>query len=307
MSSLVPEDPPLGDARACTALDLIVVARTHDLGGFTVRRALPTAKRRLVGPFIFLDQMGPSRLSPGNGVDVRPHPHIGLSTLTYLFDGEIMHRDSLGVVQAIKPAEVNWMTAGRGIVHSERTPQDIRAAGPRLSGLQAWVALPVQAEETEPGFIHIDAADFPLVADRGARVRLVAGDMLGARGGLATHSPAIFADVELSAGASVPLDATYEERAVYIVSGAVDIAGDVFDEGRLLVFRAGDRITVKAAPAARIAILGGDALEGPRYIWWNFVSSSRGRIEEAKAQWASGRFTMVPGEREFIPLPEKWG
>lgn len=305
MSSLISDDPPLGDARACAALDLVVVARTHDLGGFTVRRALPTAKRRLVGPFIFLDQMGPSQLAPGTGIDVRPHPHIGLSTLTYLFEGEVMHRDSLGVVQEIKPAEVNWMTAGRGVVHSERTPETVRAVGPRLSGLQAWVALPLHAEETEPGFTHIDAANFPVIADRGARVRLVTGDMLGARGGLATHSPAIFADVELSPGASVPLDATYEERAVYVVSGTIDIAGDVFNEGQLLVFRAGDRITVKAATAARIAILGGDALEGPRYIWWNFVASRKERLEEAKAQWATGRFTMVPGEHEFIPLPEK--
>jgi redox-sensitive bicupin YhaK (pirin superfamily) len=285
------DDPILGDRRSCDALELVVVARSHDLGGFNVRRALPTAKRRLVGPFVFLDQMGPSVLASGTGVDVRPHPHIGLSTLTYLFEGAIMHRDSLGVVQEIRPAEVNWMTAGRGIVHSERTPAEARAGGPRLHGLQAWVA-----------------ADFPVVEDGGARVRLVAGEMLGAKGQLATHSPAIFADVDLSQGASVPLDGTYEERAVYVVSGAVDVAGDVFEAGQLLVFRAGDHITLKAANGpARLCVLGGDALEGPRYIWWNFVSSRRERIEEAKAQWTSGRFTMVPGEHEHIPLPEKWG
>jgi redox-sensitive bicupin YhaK (pirin superfamily) len=302
------DDPILGDKRSCDALELVVVARSHDLGGFNVRRALPTAKRRLVGPFVFLDQMGPSVLASGTGVDVRPHPHIGLSTLTYLFEGAIMHRDSLGVVQEIKPAEVNWMTAGRGIVHSERTPAEARAAGPKLHGLQAWVALPASSEETDPGFAHIGAADFPVVEDAGARVRLVAGEMLGAKGQLATHSPAIFADVDLAAGASVPLDATYEERAVYVVSGAVDVAGDVFEAGQLLVFRVGDRMTLKAANGpARLCVLGGDALEGPRYIWWNFVSSRRERIEEAKAQWTAGRFTMVPGEHEHIPLPERWG
>jgi redox-sensitive bicupin YhaK (pirin superfamily) len=301
------DDPVLGDKRSCDALELVVVARSHDLGGFEVRRALPTAKRRLVGPFVFLDQMGPSVLASGAGVDVRPHPHIGLSTLTYLFEGAIMHRDSLGVVQEIVPSEVNWMTAGRGIVHSERTPVEQRPAGPKLHGLQAWVALPVEAEETEPTFAHVPAADFPVVEDRGVRIRLVTGEMWGATGALKTFSPAIFADVALANGTSVPLDPTYEERAIYVVEGVIDVAGERFAAGQLLVFRTGDRITVTAVGPARIAVLGGDALEGPRYVWWNFVSSRKERIEDAKAQWADGRFTMVPGEHEFIPLPGAGG
>jgi hypothetical protein len=307
MSWMPDQDPVLGDPRSCAALDLVVVARSHDLGGFQVRRALPTAKRRLVGPFVFLDQMGPSVLAADTGVDVRPHPHIGLSTLTYLFDGAIMHRDSLGVVQEIKPAEVNWMTAGRGIVHSERTPEALRPAGPKLHGLQAWVALPQSAEETDPFFTHVPAADFPVLSAEGKMIRLVTGSMWGMKGALETFSPAIFADVALEAGASVPMDATVEERAIYVVEGEIEIAGESFEAGKLLVFRAGDRITVTARAAARFAILGGDALEGPRYVWWNFVSSRKERIEEARAQWAAGRFAMVPGEREFIPLPEAWG
>jgi len=297
------DDPVLGDPRSCDALELVVVAKSHDLGGFDVRRALPTVKRRMVGPFVFLDQMGPSVLAAGTGVDVRPHPHIGLSTLTYLFDGAIMHRDSLGMVQEVRPAEVNWMTAGSGIVHSERSPAELRPAGPKLHGLQAWVALPALAEEIDPSFAHIAAADFPVIEDRAVTARLVTGEAFGSRGPLATHSPAIFADVALAPGASVPMDAAYEERAIYVAEGEIDIAGDRFTAGQLLVFRAGDRITVSGATQARFAILGGDALEGPRYVWWNFVSSRKERIEEAKAQWASGRFTMVPGEHEFIPLP----
>lgn len=296
-------DPEFGNRPSCDALELVVVARSHDLGGFHVRRALPTAKRRLVGPFVFLDHMGPSVLASGQGVDVRPHPHIGLSTLTYLFDGAIMHRDSLGVVQEIKPAEVNWMTAGRGIVHSERTPTETRAAGPKLHGMQAWVALPALAEEIDPTFTHIGAADFPVIEAGGARARLVTGAMWGASGPLATHSPALFADVALVPGARVPLDPSVEERAIYVVSGTIEIAGDTFEEGQLLVFKAGDAISVTAVTAARFAYLGGDALEGPRYVWWNFVSSRRERIEQAKEQWAAGRFDLVPGEHEFIPLP----
>lgn len=303
MSWLPAQDPAYGDKRSCDALELVVVARTHDIGGLEVRRALPTAKRRLVGPFVFLDQMGPSVLAAGRGVDVRPHPHIGLSTLTYLFDGRMMHRDSLGSVIEIRPAEVNWMTAGRGIVHSERTPAELRPAGSNLHGLQCWVAMPAASEEIEPGFEHLDAGTFPVIEGEGKSVRLVAGAAFGKRAPLATLSPAIFADVQLDASATIPLDATYEERAIYIASGRLDIAGEAFDAGQLLVFRAGDAITVKALDAARFAVIGGDALEGPRFIWWNFVSSRKERIEEAKAQWAAGRFTMVPGEHEFIPLP----
>ncbi len=296
-------DPEAGDMTACDALEMAILAPSKDLGGFEVRRALPTAKRRLVGPFIFLDQMGPSVLAPGTGVDVRPHPHIGLSTLTYLFDGAMMHRDSLGIVQKIKPGEVNFMMAGRGIVHSERSPLEDRPDGPRLYGLQAWVASPSENEEDAPAFVHHSGDEQPVVHDTGARVRVIAGTMLGATAPLKTLSPTIFADVALAAGAAVPLDDTYEERAVYVLKGEVAIAGQTFGPGQLLVFRPGDRISIRATEDTRLAIIGGDALDGKRYIWWNFVSSRQDRIEQAKHEWATAKFDIVPGETEFIPLP----
>ena len=282
----------------------VIVPRTSDLGGFQVRRALPSAQRRMVGPFIFLDEMGPVEFRSGQGLDVRPHPHIGLATVTYLFAGEIMHRDSLGSVAAIRPGEVNWMTAGRGIAHSERTAPDHRRAGEPLHGLQCWVALPAELEESAPAFVHHDAAELPVEAGEGKTVRVIAGSLYGKTSPLATLTPTIFADVTLAAGASLPLDADAEERAIYVVSGEIDIVGDRFATGRLLVFRPGDRITVTAATPTRLAILGGAAMDGPRHIWWNFVSSRRDRIEAAKADWKSGRFDPVPGDAEFTPLPE---
>jgi len=304
MSFFPAKDPEPGDAFSCEAIALLIVPRTADLGGFTVRRALPSTRRRMVGPFIFFDHMGPAEFRAGHGVDVRPHPHIGLATVTYLFAGEIVHRDSLGSALAIVPGDVNWMTAGRGIAHSERTSPAHRAGGEHLHGLQCWVALPAGDEEMAPAFNHIGGALLPVVAGEGKTVRVVAGKLFGASSPVATLSDTIFADVTLAAGARLPLDADCEERAIYVVAGEIEIAGDRFTEGRLLVFKPGDRITVKALREARIVILGGATADGPRHIWWNFVSSRKDRIEQAKADWKAGRFALVPGETEFIPLPD---
>ena len=304
MSFVPAPDPSPGDELACEAIAQVIVPRTSDLGGFLVRRALPSSRRRMVGPFIFLDEMGPVEFRSGQGLDVRPHPHIGLATVTYLFTGEILHRDSLGSVAAIRPGEVNWMTAGRGIAHSERTAPERRHAGEPLHGLQCWVAMPAALEESAPAFVHHDAAELPVEAGEGKTVRVVAGSLYGKTSPLATLTHTIFADVTLDAGASLPLDAEAEECAIYVVSGEIDIQGDRFAAGRLLVFRPSDRITVTAVLPARLAILGGAASDGPRYIWWNFVSSRKDRIEAAKADWKSGRFDPVPGDAEFTPLPE---
>jgi redox-sensitive bicupin YhaK (pirin superfamily) len=290
-------------------LETIVVTRVRDLvGGFKVRRALPSARRRMVGPFVFLDQMGPEVLSAGRGLDVAPHPHIGLATVTYLFTGELLHRDSLGTVQLIRPGEVNWMSAGRGIAHSERTPQQARAAGSDLFGIQSWVALPVRHEEDEPGFAHHGASELPLVEGEGLRVRLIAGALYGARSPAETLSEMFYADAELGPGARLPVPAEHEERAAYVVGGTVALRGDggTFGAGRLLVFKPGAEITLEATGAspARVMLLGGEPMEGGRHIWWNFVSSSSERIEQAKEDWKAGRFAPVPDETEFIPLPE---
>ena len=306
MSFFQGQDPAPGDRLSCDAIDRVIVPRTTDLGDFEVRRALPSVQRRMVGPFVFLDEMGPATFRTGAGLDVRPHPHIGLATVTYLFDGEITHRDSLGTLVPIRPGEVNWMTAGRGIVHSERTAPERRVNGDTLHGLQCWVALPADKEEVEPSFFHRDAEDLPLTRDRGFTARIVAGSAFGMRSPVATVSDMVFADVVIEAGATIPLDPDYEERAIYIVDGEIEIAGDRFAAPRLLVFRPGDRIAVRALTASRIAILGGAALEGPRHIWWNFVSSRKDRIEQAKEDWKAARFDIVPGDEvEFIPLPDR--
>lgn len=304
MSWLPDSDPVLGDKRSCDALELVVVPRVRDLGdGFQVRRALPHGRRQMVGPFIFFDQMGPVQMMAGQGMDVRPHPHIGLATVTYLFDGRIMHRDSEGNALEIVPGEMNLMTAGRGIAHSERTPSGVRTAGGGLYGIQSWIALPRDREEIDPTFQHFDAASLPVVEDNGVWARVIAGSAFGARSPVGMLSDWLYAELVLEAGASAPLDADHEERAIYVVEGEVEIAGDAFEGPRLLIFRPGDRITINATRRARVMVLGGTALEGPRYIWWNFVSSRKERIEEAKEDWKSGRFTPVPGETEFIPLP----
>jgi redox-sensitive bicupin YhaK (pirin superfamily) len=259
----------------------------------------------MVGPFIFFDHFGPAVLRDGQGIDVRPHPHIGLATLTFLFDGEIMHRDSLGTAQPIRTGEVNWMTSGRGIVHSERTAPERRVSGGGLHGLQCWIAMPTNDEEIAPSFAHHDQAALPIVNADGANVRLVAGTIFGQHSPVKTLSETLFADATLALGATLPFDAQAEERALYIVSGEVDISGDRFGAGQLLVFRPGDPITMTAASEARVVLIGGAAMEGPRYIWWNFVSSRKERIEQAKAEWKERRFDIVPGdETEFIPLPE---
>jgi redox-sensitive bicupin YhaK (pirin superfamily) len=305
MSWVPSADPILGDKRSCDALELVVVPRVRDLGnGFAVRRAMPNEKRQMVGPFIFFDQMGPVQLLAGQGMDVRPHPHIGLATVTYLFDGRVMHRDSEGNAMEITPGAMNLMTAGRGIAHSERTPQSARKGHEGLFGIQSWIALPQAYEETSPSFQHFDAADLPVIEEGGVWARVIAGSAFGRVSPVGMLSEWLYAEVMLEPTASVPLDADHEERAIYVVEGEVDIAGETFEGPRLLIFRPGDRITVRATRRARLMFLGGSALEGPRYIWWNFVSSRRERIEQAKEEWKSGWFTPVPGETEFIPLPE---
>ena len=299
-------DPVLGDAKTCDALDLIIVPRTRDLGdGFEVRRALPHGKRQMVGPFIFFDHFGPVQFMAGKGMDVRPHPHIGLATVTYLFDGRIMHRDSEGHVQEIMPGAMNLMTAGRGIAHSERTPEVQRRDGQNMLGLQSWIALPQGKEEIAPTFQHYAADRLPTVADTGLNARVIAGTAFGATSPVDMVSEWFYVEVALAAGSSAPLDANHEERAIYLVEGEVEIAGDRFEGPRLLIFRPGDAITVRATRNARMMFLGGTALEGPRHIWWNFVSSSKERIEQAKEDWKTGRFAKVPDETEFIPLPER--
>lgn len=298
--------PAVQDANqdAAPAVAGVIVPRTVDLGDFAVRRALPAPGARMVGPFVFLDHIGPAVFAPGGGVDVRPHPHIGLSTLTYLFDGEIIHRDSLGTALAVRPEEVHLMTAGRGIVHSERSAADRGSGGRRLHGLQCWLALPAALEESAPAFATHGAADLPLVGERDKEVRVVLGALYGARSRVVTASEALLAHARLRAGAALPLDACVEERSLYVLAGDIEIAGDRFTQGQLLILRPGDPLTVRAAGDAHLVIAGGAPLDGPRHLWWNFVSSRRERIEAAKADWAAGRFPAVPGDlQEFIPLP----
>ena len=299
------KDPQPGDALACRAIESVIVPRARDLGGFEVRRALPSPRRQMVGPFIFWDQMGPAEFVLGEGIDVRPHPHIGLATVTYLFDGEVVHRDSLGTLETIRPGALNLMSAGKGIVHSERTGAKARSVGAKLFGIQAWVALPRDHEESAPSFVHYGENRLPVIEDSGVAARLIAGEAFGARSPVETPMAMIYADVSLEPGASVPFDATYEERGLYTVSGEIEIAGDRFGPGQLLVFKPGDRIAIRAATSARMMLLGGDPMDGPRHIWWNFVSSRKDRIDQAKADWSQARFDSVPGETEFIPLPER--
>ena len=282
----------------------IVSARPRDLGdGFVVERVLPAASPRAVGPFVFFDRMGPVDFAPGRGVDVRPHPHIGLATVTYLFEGEILHRDSLGTVQPIRPGAVNWMTAGRGIVHSERTPSELRPAGSRLAGIQLWVALPRALEETAPAFAHYAAAAIPEFREDGATIRLILGHLRGAASPVRTSSEMLYVDCALAAGGRFELPANMPERAIYVQAGSIAIAGAEVEAGHLIVAAPGRGLTASAAAPARMLVLGGPPLDAPRHLWWNFVSTSKERIEQAKADWQSGRFAPVPGESEFIPLP----
>jgi redox-sensitive bicupin YhaK (pirin superfamily) len=287
------------------AIEMVIEPRRRDLGGgFAVARLLPFMHRRMVGPFTFLDRMGPVSFPPGEGLDVAPHPHIGLATLTYLFAGEIVHRDSLGTVQTILPDAVNWMIAGRGIAHSERTDPAARQRGSALSGLQSWVALPLADEETAPAFVHIESADLPVIAGAGWSARLVAGTGFGARSPVPVFSPLVYADLALEPGARLDLPAEHAERALLVIDGDVALDDAALPAGQLVVLRRGSEPAIAAATAARLILFGGEPLEGPRHIWWNFVSSRPERIEAAKADWREGRFAPVVGETEFIPLPE---
>jgi redox-sensitive bicupin YhaK (pirin superfamily) len=305
MSTLTTEhaDPVPGNPWSCDAIEQVIVPPSKDLGGFSVRRALPSVGKKMIGPFIFFDQMGPAEFELGQGIDVRPHPHIGLSTVTYLFDGEIMHRDSLGSALPIRPGEVNLMTAGRGIVHSERTAPEFRTQPRKLFGIQTWLALPKAHEEAAPAFLHAGVDDLPVIRGEGKRVRVIIGTAYGETAPVPFPHDTLYAEAVLAPGAVLPVDADYTERGLYIVSGEIDIAGDTFGPGRLLVLRPGDSISVLALSNARLMLLGGEPMDGPRHIWWNFVHSSKERIDQAKEEWRTGRFDTVPGEHEFIPLP----
>ncbi len=286
------------------AIETLIEPRPRDLGGFQVRRVLPAGRqRKMVGPFIFFDHMGPADLAPGQGIDVRPHPHIGLATVTYLFEGEIVHRDSLGYVQPIKPGDVNWMTAGSGIVHSERSGDEERARASRLFGIQSWVALPKYAEETEPGFYHHPKATLPKIESEGVAMRLIAGAAYGERSPVEVFSDTFYLDARMSAGSTLTLPSEYQERAVYPVEGDITLDGQALSAGHMVVIVPGANAELQCRRDARIMLLGGATLDGDRHIWWNFVSSSTDRIERAKADWKENRFAKVPGESEFIPLP----
>ncbi len=290
---------------------MIIEPRTRDLGGFTVGRVLPFAKRRTVGPFIFFDEMGPAEFKPGTGIDVRPHPHIGLATVTYLFSGEMRHKDNLGFDQVIRPGDVNWMTAGRGIVHSERTDDALRASGQHMHGIQSWVALPEDAEEIDPSFHHHPKASLPVIEREGVSMRLIAGSAYGETSPVKTFSPIFYLGVEAAAGADIPLTDEYAERALYILSGRVEVDSEAHESGRMIVFDESAAPKIKALEASKLMVLGGAPI-GKRFIWWNLVSSSEARIEKAKADWIASAeagfkdsvFSLPPGEDEFIPLPE---
>jgi redox-sensitive bicupin YhaK (pirin superfamily) len=278
-------------------------ARRRDLGGFSVRRVLPAAQTQTVGPFIFVDHMGPERMPAGGGVDVRPHPHIGLATVTWLFEGELVHRDSLGTVQRIRPGDVNWMVAGRGIAHSERTPPELRPDGPSLHGVQTWVALPRTHEQTEPFFAHHPARALPLIERPGASIRVIAGRAFGARSPVKVFSETLYCAVALKGGAALEVPPEHEERGVYVIEGRVLAGSESLEAGDLGVLMPGETVAISAPAAATLMLLGGARMDGPRFIWWNFVASAREAIERAKDDWRSGRFPPVPGETESIPLP----
>jgi len=304
MSFFPGNDPQPGDAFACDAIETLIVPNARDIDGFAVRRALPTARRRLVGPFIFFDRMGPAILRGGQALDVRPHPHIGLSTVTYLFDGRIRHRDSLGTEMVIEPGDVNLMTAGRGIVHSERSPEELRGGPLSISGLQTWLALPDDKEEIAPAFENTARADLPVIDAEGVTGRVVIGSFHGFASPVATAAKTLYADLTIAPGAALQIPAEAEERAIYVLEGDVAIAGDRFPADRLIAFKPGAEIVVSSERGAHLMLFGGDSLGSKRYIWWNFVSSSKERIEQAKEEWRTGRFDIVPGdEEEFVPLP----
>ncbi|MEM7462962.1 MAG: pirin family protein [Pseudomonadota bacterium] len=305
-------EPQCPTAGGVDSIETLIVPRARDLGGFEVRRALPAPKRQMVGPFIFFDQAGPAEFITGEGIDVRPHPHIGLGTVTYLYKGEFQHRDSLGSNQMIYPGELNWMVAGNGVTHSERTSEKTRLATSSLFGIQTWVALPDQHEETDAAFEHFGEDALPFLQGEGKEVRLILGSAWGEKAPAKVFSEMFYADVILEAGANIPLPKEHEDRGVYISTGSIVVAGETYAAGQMMIFRPGDDITLTAGEqGARLMLLGGETLGGPRYIWWNFVASSRDKIEEAKQAWADGnwqdgKFTLPPGDtEEFIPLPAK--
>lgn len=285
-------------------VELVIKPRPRDLGGFQVARVLPYAKRRTIGPFIFFDRMGPNTFGVGEGIDVRPHPHIGLATVTYLFEGEIMHRDSLGYEQPIRPGDVNWMTAGRGIVHSERTREEIRNSENNMFGIQSWVALPKDAEESEPSFHHHPGDTLPETEIEGVELRLIAGSAYGMESPVETASPMFYLDAQIHAGGSLEVTDAHQERAVYVVSGDLSVGAETYGANDMLVLAEDADVTLTSRNGARVMLLGGAPIDGERHIWWNFVSSSRERIEQAKEDWKAGRFDMIEGDDEFIPLPE---
>ena len=284
-----------------------ITGKAHDLGdGFFVTRLLPQMARRSIGPFVFFDYFGPVEFAPGKGIDVRPHPHIGLATVTYLFDGAQIHRDTLGTVQEIRPGDVNWMTAGRGIAHSERTGAEVRATGHRMHGIQSWVGLPQTDEEAPPEFQHFGVADLPEREDKNVTLRLIAGSAFGLTSPVRTFSPIFYADARFAPGGALHYAAEHEERAFLVIEGEVQTGGvEVHGPGAMLALDKDEEVTLYADAPARVMLLGGARLEGERHIWWNFVSSSKDRIERAKQEWRDGKFGLIPGDdKEFIPLPE---
>lgn len=300
------------DQASPDSIETIIIPRARDLGSFEVRRALPSSQRQLVGPFIFFDQMGPADFISEGGIDVRPHPHIGLATVTYLFQGEFMHRDSLGTSQVIYPGEVNWMVSGRGITHSERTSEETRKGAHSLYGIQTWVAMPEEFEDDAPSFEHHSADALPIIEDTGVQMRLIVGHAYGERTPVKTFSDMFYISVQLEPGASIPLPNDHEDRGIYVLEGSIEVAGSTFDKGRMMVFRPGDQISLRAGEqGARLMLLGGETLAGPRYLHWNFVSSSEDKIYSAmeewrREDWQNGQFKLPPNDKdEFIPAPDE--
>jgi len=288
-----------------TAFEQVITPVTHDLGDFKVNRSLPARERTMVGPFIFVDEFGPARLPAGRGMDVRPHPHINLATVTYLFDGAIEHRDSIGSHAVIEPGAINLMTAGSGIVHSERSPQALRPDGPSLYGMQTWLALPDGGEEVAPAFDHVAAEGLPLVDDNGASARVLMGSLWGATAATPCHSPTIYADILLASGGAIPVEAEADERAVMLVGGEAELDRQPLDLFTLYVLRPSHRAALSSSSGGRLMLMGGGAFSTRRYVFWNFVSSSRDRINQAKEDWQALRFPLIPGDdQEYIPLPK---
>ncbi len=288
-----------------SSIELMIESRKKDLGGFTVGRVLPYAKKQTVGPFIFLDHMGPAEFAPGQGMDVRPHPHIGLATVTFLFEGAITHRDSLGFQQDIRPGDVNWMTAGKGIVHSERTPGDLRKSGQKIHGLQIWVALPKEAEQIEPSFHHHPSSSLPEFKSQGAQVKLILGEAFEHKSPVKTYSPMFYFEVKQAQGGRLEYSvAPKHEVALYILSGEIEIDEQHFGPRQMPVLKTGNNLNLRSIKDSHFIVLGGEPLAEPRHIWWNFVASSKDLIEKAKAKWQEQGFDQVPGETEFIPLPK---